>query len=69
MGSVGTHTSAKNANVSGTRPPWNVIECLRALTAAETLVNLADFSESLAFDLAIVARHFGLAFFGPTEPK
>jgi hypothetical protein len=42
-----------------------------AILAAPTL-NLAPSvsSESLArFMLAANARHFGLAFFGPTEPK
>jgi hypothetical protein len=34
-----------------------------------TLMTLGSLTESFAFVLAIVACHFGLAFFGPTEPK
>jgi hypothetical protein len=33
--------------------------------ATEALIALFGSAESFAFDLAIVARHFGLAFFGP----
>jgi hypothetical protein len=40
-------------------------EGFTAGTATETLVALWSLTESLAFSLAIVARHFGLAFFGP----
>lgn len=44
-------------------------ESLGALTAAITLMALGSLTESFAFALAIVARHFGLAFFGPVEPE
>ena len=44
-------------------------ECAGALTTTEPLMTSQVFAESLAFNLAVVARHFGLAFFGPIEPK
>jgi hypothetical protein len=44
-------------------------ECLRAGAETEALITSRSLTESPAFNLAIVARHFGLAFFGPIEPK
>jgi hypothetical protein len=44
-------------------------EGLGASAATETLITLRSLPKPLALCLAIVARHFGLAFFGPIEPK
>jgi hypothetical protein len=41
----------------------------RTFAAAESLMARSVFSRSLAFNLAVVARHIGLALFEPEEPK
>jgi hypothetical protein len=46
-----------------------VCEGFRTEAATKTLIALFGSTESLALSLAVVKRHFGLAFFGPIEPK